>query len=519
MTAQYGQTLHRFHGGVKLRHWKQLSLSDDLPFAGIPPELILPLKQHRGRSAKPVVAVGDRVLRDQLIAVADGPISANLHAPASGHVRAIEPRPIIHPSNLSAPCIVIETDGRDESLPTESRWAQYNDWQSLPADTILQRIQDAGIVGLGGAAFPTDIKLGNEQAQPVELLLINGVECEPYIACDETLMRQRALEFLRGSQIVAQAVGAAQVIVAVEDQMGVTELVLNNCCRENQIDDIQIVKVPTVYPEGNEDQLVKAVTGKEIPSGGHPLQLGVLCLNVGTARAVHEAVVHGRTLTSRVVTLTGRGFEQPCNVMALIGTPVSFLAAVAGGYGEVSRLVAGGPMMGIPLASDDRPITKATNAIVALTSADTSTSTPELPCIRCMECARVCPSQLLPQQLLWHLRTGDFEQVEEHNLADCMECGACAYVCPSQIPLVDYYRYGKAELRQRALERDKAEHARRRFEEREQRLEASKARRKARLDARAPAGDVTKQDAIAAAIARAKAKKADADQSDQESTE
>lgn len=504
-----GRSLQRFHGGIKLRHWKKLSIGPSLEFAGIPERLILPLNQHLGDAAKPIVTAGEQVLKGQRIAVGEGRFSAHLHAPTSGTVTAIEARPIVHPANLNAPCIVLQADGRDESVAA----APHQNWQEMTPEALVQMVEDAGIVGLGGALFPTAVKMRGCPPPATELLLINGAECEPYIACDESLMRHRPREFLIGCQILARAVSARQVVIAVEDQMGATEHILNEACRENGFTDIAIIKVLTIYPEGGEDQLIKALTGREVPSKGTPLDLGILCQNVGTAYAVHEAIVAGQPLISRIVSITGRGIKQPRSLQALIGTPLSFLIEQAGGYTEdIRRLLVGGPMMGIAVASDDRPLSKAGNCVLGLIDRDIETTVPELPCIRCMECVRVCPAQLLPQQLLLHIKAGDFDQVEEHSLDDCIECGCCAYACPSQIPLVDYYRYGKAEIRARQQQRQQADHARQRFEQRELRLTADQAARKARLAARAPANNDSMQDAVAAAVARAKARRHNKDE-------
>ncbi len=501
-----GERLWRFQGGIKLRHWKKLAIGESLNFAGIPDELTIPLNQQQGSAAKPVVAVGDRVEKYQLIASADGKWSAQLHAPTSGTIIAIEPRPVVHPSNLSALSIVLAADHQDRAIAHSST----PDWQTLPLATLQQRIAAAGLVGLGGAVFPTHVKTAKAATSNQPLLLLNGAECEPYIACDENLMRFRTREFLRGCQILAKAIDAAQTVIAIEDQMGATEHMLRACCEANGINGLDIIKVPTIYPEGAEDLLVKTLTGIEVPSGKTPLDIGVLCQNVGTAKAVHDAVVETIPLISRVVSITGRGFESPTTVEALIGTPISYLANLAGGYTEsVSRLAVGGPMMGVAVASDDRPVTKATNCVLALTAQDTRPEQPELPCIRCMDCVAVCPAQLLPQQLLWYAKTTDFEQLEAHNLEDCIECGCCAYACPSQIPLVDYYRYAKAELWNQRRQHQQASHARARFEAREQRLARTKRERKQRLDQRNLAPSATdKQQAIADAIARAQQSKA-----------
>ena len=513
MDAQLGERLWRFHGGVRLPHEKPMSLAADPEFAGVPPVLVVPLRQHRGDAAEPVVRVGETVNRGQLIGEAHpGRITARVHAPATGVVTAIERREVIHPSGLPELCVEIETraGGTDEDLPPL-------DWQTCDRQALIDRIWEAGIVGLGGAVFPTHIKVDPPPETPVDLLIVNGAECEPYIAADETLMRHRPKDVIRGALMVARATGAARTVVAVEDQMGAVEHILRKTERDLGAEDLQIVKVPTIYPEGGERQLIRVLTGKEVPSGGLPLDVGLLSINVGTAVAAYHAVEHGRPLISRVVTVTGRGIREPGNFEALIGTPVSYLIKRAGGYDDdIRKLVMGGPMMGVPLPHDDLPIMKATNALLGLVDYEVAREAPELPCIRCMACERVCPAQLLPQQLLWYTQQGDFEQVEAHALFDCIECGCCAFACPSQIPLVDYYRYAKSEIRARAVERARAAHARHRYEVREERLEREQEQRAQRLQKKREKlrDRKAKQAEIQAAIQRSKARRKSGEESD-----
>ncbi len=510
--------LWQFHGGVHLPDEKTLSNGRPVAASPLPQQLLLPLQQHIGAPARCRVSVGDKVLKGQLIAEPQGYISAPVHASSSGTVVAIESRPIPHPSGLSAPSVVIETDGED-------RWAELPPPLAASAAEIgacdpvevRERIRSSGIVGMGGASFPSNVKLNPGKDQQIETIVINGAECEPYITCDDLLMRERAADILEGVQVMLHLVQAKQALIGVEDNKPEAAAALRRAIDTAGIGDrVEVVVIPTLYPSGGEKQLIRILTGKEVPSHGIPAQIGVVCQNVGTAAAVADAVLRGQPLIERLVTVTGRGVVEPGNYRVPIGTSAAALIAASGGYsGDIAKLVAGGPMMGFRLETDLVPITKATNCLLALTPTESPDPGAPLPCIRCGRCAEVCPANLLPQQLYWHARAKELDKVQDYNLFDCIECGCCAHVCPSHIPLVQYYRFAKTESWAREQEKRAADHARERHAAREVRLERQERERKAKLrkkkEAVAAGGAAPKADkqaAVEAARRRAAEKKA-----------
>jgi Na+-translocating ferredoxin:NAD+ oxidoreductase subunit C len=464
----------RFHGGLRLPGAK---LPPDQPLRSCPlaERLLVPLLQHSGDACEPAVAVGDRVRRGDPLGIARSPLAAPVHAPAAGTVLAIEPRPFPHPSGLEGPCVLLQTDPADAA---ETRMAPL-DWSHADVAALRQRIHMAGIVGLGGAAFPTAAKI----AVPRRVLVINGAECEPYISCDDQLLRARAAEVVAGARVLARVVAAEQVLVAVEDSMPEAHAAL--AAALGDATDLTLATVPTVYPAGGERQLIQVLTGLEVPRGGLPRDIGVVVQNVATAAAVWRAVACGEPLTRRIVTVTGRGVRQPGNFEVAIGTPVAALVAAAGGYtDDAARLLIGGPLMGLALPDDGFPIVKGSNCVLVLGHADLREPAPELPCIRCGECARVCPAQLLPQQLLAFGNAGQWQRATDHGLFDCIECGCCDLACPSHIPLVERFRSAKSAVRARDLEAAHAAAARQRFEARQRRLEQEAAERAERQAAR-----------------------------------
>ncbi|SCZ62806.1 electron transport complex subunit RsxC [Thiohalomonas denitrificans] len=502
--------LSNFPGGLHLPGHKELSAGEAVTAAEIPDVLVIPLHQHIGAAAEPLVEAGQTVRKGEVLAKAKGFVSAAVHASSSGTVIAIEDRPVAHPSGLPAPCIVLETDGEDtwcERRPVE-------DYRSLDPSELRNIIRDSGIVGLGGAGFPAYIKLNPGARTAVDTLILNGAECEPYITCDDMLMRERADEIIAGARIMRHALNAGECLVAIEDNKPEAIASLRETLERLGADDIEVVEVPTRYPMGGEKQLIKVITGKEVPSQGLPLDIGIVCHNVATASAIHRAVERGEPLISRIVTMSG-GVGHPRNLEVRIGTPVEELLPQAGGLsGDVERLIVGGPMMGFTLQHRDAPVVKTVNCILAATREMDASHGPVRPCIRCGACSQACPVSLMPQQLYWYARAKDFDKVQDYNLFDCIECGCCAYVCPSNLPLVQFYRFAKTEIWSQEREKKAADLARDRYEFRTARIEREKAEKAARMAKKKAAvkgekgkGDDAKKDAIKAAMERAKAKK------------
>ncbi|MBU2874435.1 electron transport complex subunit RsxC [Marinobacter salexigens] len=487
-----------FNGGIHPAENKELSTSRPIQSAGVPAQLVLPLQQHIGAPTEPTVAVGDVVLKGQKIADVSHGMGVPVHAPTSGVIESIGDYPVPHPSGMADRCIVLKPDGKDE-------WCErypIADYRSLERDEALAIIHSAGISGMGGAGFPTDIKLRPPRDRKVDTLILNGAECEPYITADDMTMRERANDVVAGLKVMAWILRPERCVIGIEDNKPEAAAALREATQGTQV---ELAVIPTKYPSGGEKQLIQILTGMEVPSGGIPADIGVMCQNVGTAVAVAKAIFEGSPLISRVVTVTGEAVINPGNFEVLLGTPLNYLLYQAGlQQDRVSRLILGGPMMGYTLTTTAVPVIKTTNCIIAAVASELPAPPPEQACIRCGQCAEVCPMELLPQQLFWHAKATEFEKAEHLNLFDCIECGACSYVCPSSIPLVQYYRYAKGEIRVQRAEQLKADRARERFEARQQRLEREQQEKELRRKERAKAA------AEAQANKKAEAERADA---------
>ncbi len=518
------QKLWRFSGGLQLDDHKNESLQSPIAQLPIPVHLQVPLRQHIGGVNEPLVRVGQRVLKGEMLALARGLVSAPVHAPTSGTVTRVEMMPVPHVSGLPARCVEIETDGKDEWIDREP----HADYRALSPQAVCTILHESGVVGLGGALFPTAVKLA-PQATSVDTLIINAAECEPYISCDQALLAERAADLVSGIEIAKYALRATRAVIGIEDNKVDSIGLLRDALKQSS-EDIELTVVPTRYPSGGERQLAKLLTGKEVPAEGLPADIGIRAVNIATAYAMFRAVRLGEPLISRIVTVCGDGVVRAANLEVLIGTSMADLIAFCGGYTDaVNALTMGGPMMGFALPRDDLPVIKSTNCLIASTDKTMPAAKKERACIRCGNCAQVCPANLLPQQLYWYARARNLPKLQQYNLADCIECGACAHVCPSRIPLVQYYRFAKSEIREEVLNREQSESSRIRFEAREARLAAivrdkeqrmaiKRAQLEASKKARAEkvsglyansgadrAGDA--KDVIAAALARVRAKK------------
>lgn len=504
-------TLWDFHGGVHPPGRKEQTNQKPVAVMSLPDRLYIPLRQHIGVAGRLIVQQGQHVLKGQPLTQADNSMAVPVHAPTSGTILDIRPHASAHPSALPELTLVLAPDGQDT-------WREREPLQLINCDkqTLLNRIQDSGIAGMGGAGFPTHLKSG--VAQPVDYLIINAVECEPYITADDLLMQEGATTIVKGIDILCQLLNPKAVLIGIEDDKPIAAAAMMAACsqRENYF----VRTVPTKYPSGGEKQLIQLLTSKEVPNGRRPIDIGIVMQNVGTAFAIAQAVLDDQPLISRIVTVAGESLSQPQNVLALIGTPVSALLDSCGfSAGPQQRVIMGGPMMGFTLPDLTIPVVKTTNCILAPTLQELPLANAETDCIRCSACADACPASLLPQQLFWYSKAKDFDKLKEYNLADCIECGACAYVCPSEIPLVQYYRVAKADIREQQREALKAEQAKARFEARNERLEREKLERQKRNEELAAArrqqqAATGANSAVADALARIKAKQSTAQSAD-----
>ena len=429
----------RARGGVHPDGRKDLSAEPPIRALPTPERLFVPLQQHVGAPARLSVRVGDRVLKGQLIGASGGTISAPVHAPTSGHVAAIGDFPSPHPSGLPTATITLAPDG-------DERWIEPDvpdDPFSLSPEEIAARVGAAGIVGLGGATFPSAVKLNLSRKSGISTLIINGGECEPYLTCDDRLMRERAAGIVEGIRLIAYAAGAREMLVGIEDNKPEAIAAMRQAAAGT---DVQIKVVPAMYPMGWDKQMIQVLTGKEVPAEGRSAEIGVLVHNVATAWAVREAIRFGRPLVSRVVTVSGAAVVAPGNLEVPIGALASDLVKASGGLiSDPRRIVLGGPMMGTQLPHLNVPMVKGASGLLALTGKEIGLTSPA-PCIRCSSCVRACPAGLLPLEMAAHIRAADLSAAAGLGLKDCIGCGSCSYVCPAHIPLVHYFNYAKGEL-------------------------------------------------------------------------
>jgi electron transport complex protein RnfC len=434
-------------GGI---HPPENKLTADRPIVTLPlpSQVTVPVSQHIGAPAVPVVEKGTVVRAGQVIAQAKGFVSANIHSPVSGKVTKIDT--VVDTTGYKQTAVVIDVEGDDWVETIDRSNGLYREI-TLSREQIVERCQQNGLVGMGGATFPTHIKLTVPAGKKCDLLIINGVECEPYLTSDHRLMLEKGAEVLTGVSIIMKALGVNRAVIGIEANKPDAINQLSDLAKEYNGIMVQPLKVK--YPQGGEKQLIKACTGREVPSGGLPVDVGVVVQNVGTALAVYEAVQKNKPLIERVVTVTGKKVKNPGNFLVRIGTPVTALIEAAGGMpDDTGKVVNGGPMMGKALAMTDVPVTKGTSGIILFPS-DESKRADVLPCIRCGKCSTACAMGLEPWLISILARKGMFEKAETERITDCMECGACSYTCPAKRPLLDYIRLGKSTVIRMARER------------------------------------------------------------------
>lgn len=481
-SRQLDRWLHgvHFHGGVHPVQNKLISTHTAIQRPPLAERLVLPLNQHIGVPSEPVVQIGQRVRGGEVIARCAKQWGVPLHAPTSGIISDIGNHPIAHASGLTTPCIVITPDGQDEMLPFTP--------QAVPQDpaSLKAALLHAGIIGMGGAGFPSFKKISDRQGQ-IHTLIVNGAECEPFITCDDLLMRERPEEIIQGALIMANALGAKRILLGIEDNKPEAIASMQRTAAGTSI---EVCVVPTIYPMGGADQLITQLTGLEVPAEGHSTDLGLIMFNVATLAALYKAIHLGKPVLRRIVTLTGFALERPCNVEVPIGTPFDHLVRWAGLKQENSRWIQGGPMMGVPISDPHVPVVKTTNCIL-VNPPEPETET--LPCIRCGACMDACPINLLPQQLYWYIKSGELEKLPALHLKDCIECGCCAYACPSHIPLVQYYRHGKVALRQAQADKEATARAKARHDAKLARQQAEERERAERMAAKRAAMEAAAQ--------------------------
>ncbi|CAK0746702.1 Ion-translocating oxidoreductase complex subunit C [Gammaproteobacteria bacterium] len=472
--------LFPMRGGVHPQQRKEKTREQAITSLPMPEWLYIPLQQHVGSPAQVLVAPGERVRKGQMIARCDGAISAAHHAPTSGIVETISDVTAPHPSGLSQTMIIIHSDGKDE-------------WADLPLPlpdssdlaTIRSRVADSGVVGMGGAVFPAAVKLDLGLRYKIDTLVLNGAECEPYVTCDDRIMREYSEEVIHGAQIIARVLGATRIVVGIEDNKPEAIEAMRQAATSHP--EVQIVSVPAQYPMGYAHDLILATTGRETPAGKRTAEIGAVAYNVGTARAVDHAVRLGRPLISRVVTVAGGAIQEPKNLEVPIGARILDLVSFCGGFSESPAcIVSGGPMMGQPLPSLETPVIKGASGVLALSAAEMAAKK-EGPCIRCGACIDACPCGLVPVEMAALIRRENLKAAEKIGVADCIGCGSCSWVCPSHIPLARYFHYANGQMGVQERDRHKNEYIRTLVEAHTQRMEKlAAAKRAAQAAKKAP---------------------------------
>ncbi|HHF7204771.1 TPA: electron transport complex subunit RsxC [Haemophilus influenzae] len=503
-----------FKGGIHPPEMKSQSNSQPLRPLPLGTDFYIPLKQHVGTTGNLLIKEGDYVLKGQALTKGDGLRMLPVHAPTSGTIKSIKPYVATHPSGLDEPTIHLQADSLDQ-------WIERNpidDFSTLSPEQLIHKIYQAGIAGLGGAVFPTAAKIQSAE-QKVKLLIINGAECEPYITCDDRLMRERADEIIEGIRILRYILRPEKVVIAIEDNKPEAIEAIRKALQE--ANDISVRIIPTKYPSGATKQLIYLLTGIEVPSGARSSNIGVLMQNVGTMFAIKRAVINDEPLIERVVTLTGNKIAEKGNYWVRLGTPISqILSDVGYQFDKYFPVFVGGPMMGLELPNFNAPVTKIVNCLLAPDYLEYAEPEAEQACIRCSSCSDACPVNLMPQQLYWFARSEDHKKSEEYALKDCIECGICAYVCPSHIPLIQYFRQEKAKIWQIKEKQKKSDEAKIRFEAKQARMEREEQERKARSQRAAQArreelAQTKGEDPVKAALERLKVKKANETESTQ----
>ncbi len=429
-----------FKGGVHPPEYKELAEKKAIEVLPLPDYIIIPVQQHLGAPAEPTVNVGDEVKTGDKICEAKGFVSVPSHASISGKVTAIEKRP--HPVGGEVLSINIENDGKDELSPSIAPIPNY---MAQDVEEMKKKIKEAGLAGMGGAAFPTHVKLSPPADKPIDTFILNGAECEPFLTADHRLMLERPNEILEGLRIIMKILGCKTGYIGIEKNKLDAIALMQKLVSESG-DKLTVVPLNVKYPQGAEKQLIKAITNRKVPAGGLPMDVGCLVHNVGTAKAIYDAVSSNKPLYERVVTVTGKGIKEPKNLLVRIGTLFQNLIDFCGGLTEDTfKIVNGGPMMGIAQYTMEVPVTKGTSGVVLFTKRESEITEPR-PCIRCARCVDSCPMNLLPNILVRVIEYKNFDEAHKLGVLDCIECGSCAFVCPSKIRHVHHFKYGKLEV-------------------------------------------------------------------------